>query len=283
MRSFLEINPLRSYLSSIRSQGLSIGLVPTMGALHDGHEELILRSIAENQHTVASIFVNKAQFNNATDYANYPDQMHHDLERLRSLKCDVVFSPKDNVMYPDTSNLGFNFGSLESIMEGQFRPGHFSGVGLVVSKLFNIIQPDRAYFGQKDLQQCAVIKKLTSDLNFPVDIRIVATVRDENGLALSSRNLLLQDNERLAASDIYKSLSVAKEMLLNGGSPIEEVKNYITSRFDNHDVLNLEYFEIVNSLTLQAVDKINPEDQVSLCIAAYIREVRLIDNIYLFD
>jgi pantoate--beta-alanine ligase len=283
MRSFLEINPLRSYLSTIKSQGHSIGFVPTMGALHKGHEELINRSIEENQCTVVSIFVNKAQFNNADDFAKYPDKWEQDIKILESLKCDIVFAPSDSIMYPYDSSIGFNFGALETVMEGNHRPGHFSGVGLVVSKFFNIISPDRAYFGQKDLQQGAIIQKLTRDLDFPIDIRIIPTVRDQNGLALSSRNLLLTDKERVIASEIHNSLVRAKEMLRNGGESIQVTKHFIEQWFSSHEILNLEYFEIVSSQTLRPIDTVELGHQVSLCVAAYIREVRLIDNIYLFD
>jgi pantoate--beta-alanine ligase len=283
MRSFTEINPLRSYLSSIKSQGQSIGLVPTMGALHEGHIELIQHSLEENQSTVVSIFVNKAQFNNADDYANYPDQRGEDLRILKSLNCEVVFAPSSDVMYPNDSSIGFDFGPFATIMEGEYRPGHFGGVGLIISKLFNIVNPNRAYFGQKDIQQCTIIKKLTADLNFPIEIRVIPTVRGENGLALSSRNFLLTDEERVVAGHIYRILSEAREKLLNEKRSIQEVKNLIAESLNKHQMLKLEYFEIVSSQNLQPIRTIIPGEQVSLCIAAYIREVRLIDNIYLFD
>lgn len=282
MRSFLEINPLRTYLASVKSGRQSVGLVPTMGALHDGHDALVKKSLAENDCTVVSVFVNKAQFNNAADYDSYPLQKDEDTQRLANLKCDVVFAPSDEVMYPGDSCLSFHFGELERTMEGHFRPGHFSGVGLIVSKLFNIVMPDRAYFGQKDLQQCAIIRQLAYDLNFPIDIRIVPTVRDDNGLALSSRNLRLTQTERVVASDLYKSLVNARTMLL-AGQPVAETKSNLVGWFDRHAQLNLEYVEIVNSHNLQPIDQISSADQVSLCVAAYIREVRLIDNIYLFE
>ncbi|MEQ9299345.1 MAG: pantoate--beta-alanine ligase [Cyclobacteriaceae bacterium] len=283
MRSFSAINPLRSYLSSFKSQGQSIGLVPTMGALHDGHKELVQNSLNENECTVVSVFVNKAQFNNPDDYSNYPDQVEKDLQILEALKCDVVFKPTDAIMYPSSTPLRFDFGPLETVMEGEFRPGHFSGVGLVVSKLLNIVTPDRAYFGQKDIQQCAVIKKLVADLNFPVDIRVVPTVRDKNGLALSSRNLLLTEEERIIASDIHGILSAARDMLLDKTNSISETKEVVIQRFKDHKDLNLEYFEVVSSQTLLPIKIIEEGEQTSLCIAAFIGNVRLIDNIYLFD
>ncbi len=283
MRAFSEINPLRSYLSLFKSQGRSIGLVPTMGALHDGHKELIQHSLRENECTVVSLFVNKAQFNNEADYSNYPEQVEEDMLMLEGLKCDVVFTPTDAVMYSDGRPLGFDFGSLETVMEGKFRPGHFSGVGLIVSKLLNIVTPDCAYFGQKDIQQCAVIDKLVKDLNYPVDIKVVPTVRDKNGLALSSRNLLLTDEERIIASDIHGSLKAAKEMLLTQAGSVSETKKMIAELFQNDGPLNLEYFEIVSSETLLPVENIQTGEQVSLCMAAYLGEVRLIDNIYLFS
>ncbi len=283
MRAFSEINPLRSYLSLFKSQGRSIGLVPTMGALHDGHKELIQHSLRENECTVVSLFVNKAQFNNEADYSNYPEQVEEDMLMLEGLKCDVVFMPTDADMYSDGIPLGFDFGSLDKVMEGKFRPGHFSGVGLIVSKLLNIVTPDCAYFGQKDIQQCAVINKLVKDLNYPVDIRVVPTVRDKNGLALSSRNLLLTDEERIIASDIHGSLKAAREMLLTQAGSVSETKKMIAELFQNDGPLNLEYFEIVSSETLLPVENIQTGEQVSLCMAAYLGEVRLIDNIYLFS
>ncbi|MEQ8714275.1 MAG: pantoate--beta-alanine ligase [Cyclobacteriaceae bacterium] len=251
--------------------------------MQSAHKELIQHSLRENECTVVSLFVNKAQFNNEADYSNYPEQVEEDKLMLEGLKCDVVFTPTDAVMYSNGRPLGFDFGSLEKVMEGKFRPGHFSGVGLIVSKLLNIVTPDCAYFGQKDIQQCAVINKLVKDLNYPVDIRVVPTVRDKNGLALSSRNLLLTDEERIIASDIHGSLKAAREMLLTQAGSVSETKKMIAELFQNDGPLNLEYFEIVSSETLLPVENIQTGEQVSLCMAAYLGEVRLIDNIYLFS
>ena len=282
MRSFQDIIPLRAHLDTYRSNERSIGLVPTMGALHSGHEELIRTSLSENDCTVVSIFVNAAQFNNREDFNNYPITSTEDSKLLEALDCDVAFIPKQKNMYPTKASVNLSFGGLETLMEGRYRPGHFSGVGLVVSKLFNIVQPDSAYFGQKDLQQCAVIRQLCDDLNFPVGIKIVPTVREPSGPALSSRNLRLSADEREKAKDIYALLREARHMLLNGDSP-RQVRQLTIKKYEEHPVLNLEYFEIVSSDTLMPVERIASEHQVSLCAAAYIGEVRLIDNIYLFE
>ncbi len=282
MRSFKEINALRTHLAALKSKNKSIGLVPTMGALHQGHIALIEKSRADNDATVVSIFVNAEQFNNEEDFSNYPVTIEEDCEKLVSLGTDIVFSPAHEVMYSARPLLHFGFGAIESVMEGEFRPGHFSGVALVVSKLFNIVQPDRAYFGQKDIQQCAVIQQLCDDLNFPVGIRIVPTVREHNGLALSSRNLRLSVDEKEKASGIYEFLKMAQQLLLDGKTT-EDVKLLTRQKFEEHPLLNLEYFEIVNSKSLMPIEQIVQGRQVSLCAAAYIGEVRLIDNIYLFE
>ena len=204
MQIFYSINTLQDYLKNQRRKGKSLGFVPTMGALHRGHLSLIEASKAENDLTICSIFVNPTQFNNPQDLAVYPRTLQADCEMLESVKCDVVFAPNAHDMYLTLPNLKFDFGDLERVLEGKFRPGHFNGVGIVVSKLFNIIQPDSAYFGQKDLQQCAIINRLVKDLSYNLKLNICPTQRETDGLAMSSRNRNLTPEQRKNAPEIYK-------------------------------------------------------------------------------
>ncbi|MTI37996.1 pantoate--beta-alanine ligase, partial [Fulvivirga lutimaris] len=188
MQIFRDISSLQLSLNELKLERKTIGLVPTMGALHDGHAALLKASLAENDVTVCSIFVNPTQFNNDEDLKNYPRTYEEDIEFLKSFECDIVFNPSAEEMYPKSPSLKFNFADLEQSMEGSYRPGHFNGVAIVVSKLFNIVNPDRAYFGQKDLQQYRIISQLVEDLSYNIELRQIPIKRDENGLALSSRN-----------------------------------------------------------------------------------------------
>jgi len=276
MEVFKEITPLREYLESHKIQGKSIGLVPTMGALHSGHLALIRKAIEENDIVVCSIYVNPTQFNNSADLQSYPRELVEDLELLQKEGCHIVFTPTDEVMYPQETVLKVNFGLLEKVMEGKFRPGHFNGVATVVSKLFHIVNPDYAYFGQKDLQQFAVIKRLVQDLSFPVQLRCVDIVREEDGLAKSSRNLRLSEEERKKSIILHQSLLKVANMLL-GGSNIESCIKTAEKMFELPGV-QLEYFEIVDIDTLQPVSNISGKNSVAICVAAFIGDVRLIDN-----
>ena len=277
MKIFYSINTLQDFLKSQRQKGLSIGLVPTMGALHKGHLSLIETSKAQNDLTVCSIFVNPTQFNNAHDLAVYPRTLDADCELLESVNCDVVFAPNAYDMYPTLPNLKFDFGDLERVMEGKFRPGHFNGVGIVVSKLFNIIQPDSAYFGQKDLQQCAVINRLVKDLSYNLKLNICPTQRETDGLAMSSRNRNLTPEQRENAPEIYKALQKAVE-LLRDKNAAQSVKGFITSQLDNTEGIEVEYFEISDFETLQPINELS-EGKTALCIAAFMGKTRLIDNV----
>lgn len=281
MKIINEIAALRIAVASFRRANKTIGLVPTMGALHTGHQALIQHANAENDVTVVSIFVNPTQFNNSEDFNSYPHQITEDIALLEKTACDILFCPRPEAVYMSKPLLTMSFGSLETTMEGKYRPGHFAGVGLIVGKLFNYIQPDRAYFGQKDLQQCAIIKQLVKDLDFDISIRVVPTVREENGLALSSRNLLLSPQQKTEAAFLYKLLLDAKYHLLQG-QEISLVTAMVENSLRSHTLLKLEYFAIVNSETLQPVEHISANN-ISLCIAAYADKVRLIDNIYLHD
>jgi pantoate--beta-alanine ligase len=279
MEVFTSISDLRLYIKSKRASQFTVGFVATMGALHEGHQTLISASTAQNDITVCSIFVNPTQFNNPEDLKKYPRNLDQDLALLKESGCSAVFAPSVEEMYAHMPVLSFNFGSLETVMEGAARPGHFNGVGIVVSRLFNIVQPDRAYFGQKDLQQVAIIKQMVKDLAFPIELVICPTLRKEDGLAMSSRNQRLNQNERAEATFIYKILTDAKRVLLEGEKP-QMVSEKVKDDFDAHPDFTLDYFEIVNLETLQPVSEIS-ENHTALCIAAYIGPVRLIDNILL--
>jgi len=277
MQIFHSINTLQDFLKSQRKLGHSIGLIPTMGALHKGHLSLIEASKAQNDLTVCSIFVNPTQFNNPQDLAAYPRTLEADCQLLESVNCDIVFAPNAHDIYPNSPNLKFDFGDLERVMEGQFRPGHFNGVGIVVSKLFNIIQPDNAYFGQKDLQQCTIINRLVKDLSYNLKLNICPTQRETDGLAMSSRNRNLTPEQRAIAPEIYKALQKAIELLKDKKS-LQLVKNFITNQLNNTENIEIEYFEISDFETLQPISELL-EGQTALCIAVFMGKTRLIDNV----
>ena len=252
MEVFKEIPELQVFLKEKRNRNLKIGLVPTMGALHEGHFELIKQCKKESDITVCSIFVNPIQFNNSEDFLKYPRDFKKDIELLNNYGCDIVFIPEDNSMYLKDRVVNLGFGYLERLMEGKYRPGHFKGVGLVVLKLLNIIQPDLAYFGKKDLQQYVIIKRLVKELNLDTKIIGVETIRNKRGLALSSRNERLSEKEKDEALIFYHSLNNAKEELLQG-LDMEKIKNSVESSFKNSGSAQLEYFEIVHSDTLRPI------------------------------
>ncbi len=280
MKVFSEIHQIRQFIHQAKLDEKSIGFVPTMGALHQGHLRLIEESLNDNDITVCSIFVNPTQFNNLEDLKNYPRDLETDLALLEKIDCDMVFHPAQEIMYPSETITNFSFSYLEEIMEGKFRPGHFKGVGLVVLKLLNIIMPNRAYFGQKDLQQLTLIQTMIRDLNLNVEIIGIPTVREKDGLAMSSRNQLLSKDERGKAIDLYNALSHAKSKL-NAGESVISVKVYVKDYFIKNSPIDLEYFEIVRTKDLKSVDEILPDESISLCIAGYLGKVRLIDNISL--
>lgn len=280
MEIISDIAELRQFIRQIRRQEKSIGFVPTMGALHNGHLELIHTSTRQNDFTVCSIFVNPPQFNNSMDLKNYPHETEADIANLEIAKCSVVFMPSKEKMYENKFLLNFHFGYLEDIMEGKFRPGHFKGVGLIVAKLFNLVEPDRAYFGTKDLQQLTIIMRLTNELFFDIEIVPVLTVREDDGLAMSSRNKLLTTEERIHAIDLHDALQAAKKKLMDGESVIT-VQHYIQDFFKTASIIELEYFEVVKTSDLQKIAELHDKDDVSLCIAGYLGKVRLIDNILL--
>jgi pantoate--beta-alanine ligase len=271
------ISDLTYHLKNARSLGKTIGFVPTMGALHNGHISLINRAKAETDICVCSVFVNPTQFNNAHDLAIYPRTLEADCSLLESANCDFVFAPSANEMYPIPHQIKFDFGSLEHVMEGKFRPGHFNGVGIVVSKLFNIVRPDKAFFGQKDIQQCAVINRLVIDLSFQLELVICPTEREPDGLAMSSRNRNLTAEQRAIAPNLYENMQRC-EAYLKEGKTVKEVRHNLKTELDKIDGIELEYFEIVNRLSLESIDKYEPA-QSAMCIAAFLGKTRLIDNL----
>ncbi len=280
MELFKTKGEIREYLKAKKKDGVAIGFVPTMGALHEGHLSLFREAKDENDIVVGSIFVNPTQFNNSSDLENYPRTLEKDLKMLEEEGCDVVFNPTVEEMYPEPDNTEFDFGGLDKVMEGKFRPGHFNGVASVVKKLFEIVEPDRAYFGLKDYQQLLIIHKMIKSFNLPVELVPCPIVREKNGLAMSSRNELLSKSERKQASLIYKTLKFVKVQA--GFQPIHELKNYVEREFKRKNI-KLEYFEIVDMYTLEPLKTWLGSKNVIACIAAYVGNVRLIDNIILFS
>jgi pantoate--beta-alanine ligase len=280
MEIFKQIAPLKAFLKDIRRQGKSIGLVPTMGALHEGHISLIKASTSQNQLTVSTIYVNPTQFNNENDLLKYPRTLDKDTKLLREVGCDVLFCPENSEIYPEKSLIKLDFGDLDKVMEGQFRPGHFSGVGLVVSKFLNIVEPDNAYFGQKDWQQFAVIQLLVEELKFNVTLHSVPTLRESDGLALSSRNLRLDAMQRKQATVFFEALTFAKREI-QAGKTITKVKKAVKTIVEKEAGITLEYFEIANSKNLKLLDNVSGSENPIMCIAGYVGEIRLIDNMFL--
>lgn len=280
MRVFTEVAALQQFITNQRTNLKSIGLVPTMGALHAGHLKLIEASKAENDITVCSIYVNPTQFNNQNDLTSYPRKLEEDIALLTKQQCDVVFAPSNEAMYPQLPLLRLDFGSLEKRMEGKFRQNHFNGVGIIVSKLFNIVNPDSAYFGQKDIQQFFVIQQLIKDLSFPVRLVSVPTMRELDGLAMSSRNARLSPDLRKKAPFIYDTLLRSAALLKNGKS-IAEIKAYVTELFLEDNDFELEYFEVASGNSLEILRVPPQEGEVILCIATYLGDVRLIDNLFI--
>jgi pantoate--beta-alanine ligase len=272
------IKETQEYLKSQMQAGKTIGFVPTMGALHAGHISLIERAKNENDLAVCSIFVNPTQFNNPEDLKKYPRTLEKDCEMLVPAGCDVVFAPSPEEMYPSLPILRMDFGTLETVMEGKFRPGHFNGVGIVVSKLFNIVKPNKAYFGQKDLQQVAVIRRMVQDLSFDLELISCPTLRETDGLAMSSRNTRLSPEARDFAPQIYKALTLAKDKLQAGFS-VKEMQITVNEHFAKFPEFSLEYFEASNFDTLLPIDTKIEDGKNAICIAAFLGGVRLIDNI----
>lgn len=278
MKLVKTISELQQQLAEYGKHG-SIGFVPTMGALHKGHLSLVEKARDENKTVVASIFVNPTQFNDPKDLQRYPRDIDADLKLLAPTGCDIVFAPEPEEIYPEPDTRKFDFGELETVMEGKHRPGHFNGVAQVVSKLFDIVKPDRAYFGQKDFQQLAVIKQLVKQLQLPVEIMACPIIREESGLAMSSRNQLLSSEQRENAAVINETLRKAKK--LSGEKSVEELTEWVTVTINKNPLLDVEYFEVVDDENLQPVKSWKDSGTKVGCIAVYCGKIRLIDNIVL--
>ena len=281
MKIIKKIVDLQNELFDIRKEGKSVGLVPTMGALHEGHASLVKRSVKENDVTVVSVFLNPTQFNDQGDLDRYPRTLEADCKLLDACGADYCFAPSVEEMYPVADNRHFEFPPVSTVMEGAKRPGHFNGVCQVVSRLFYIVRPDRAYFGEKDWQQIAVVKQLVKFIGMKDKLQIVECeiIRDEDGLAKSSRNTLLADDERKIAPNIYKALKESVVFAKENG--VKETHDKVVSAINAVEGLEVEYFEIVDGNTLQAVSDWNDSDYVVGCITVYCGKtpIRLIDHI----
>ncbi len=280
MKVYSKILELQKHVSLLKSEGKTIGFVPTMGALHYGHISLVESAIHQCDVTIVSIFVNPTQFNNPEDLLKYPRTLDADTALLAPINCDIIFAPSVEEMYPNNYvSTKVDLGNLANLMEGKFRPGHFDGVVDVVSRLFNIIKPNKAFFGLKDFQQVSVIRFMTKILNLPIEIIACPTLREASGLAMSSRNLRLNEKQKEEALIIYKTLSFAKELAFQF-QPFEVKEKAI--EFFKTGSLEIEYFEIVNPDTLESLDG-EWVDGATACIVAYCGEVRLIDNLKLVE
>lgn len=282
MKVIDKISEVNTAIQKHRNQKDSIGFVPTMGALHEGHLSLFEYAKKENDVVIASIFVNPIQFNNEEDLAKYPRTISEDIRILQKQDCDYVFTPSVEEMYPEPVTEKYDFGNLESVMEGKFRPGHFHGVAVVVRRLLEIVQPDRAYFGKKDFQQLQIVRKLVEMKNLNVQIVSVPISREPDGLARSSRNIRLKPEEREVAPNIYRIMREAKNNLQHFDTP-EQMQDWGLKQLKKYDVLKPEYFEIVDMDTLEPVKQWDDTNRCILCVAVYAGKIRLIDNIILFS
>ncbi|WP_314055503.1 pantoate--beta-alanine ligase [Porphyromonas catoniae] len=277
MNIYKTAEELRSFITEERKQGHRIAFVPTMGALHEGHLSLVRRALKENDCCIVSVFVNPTQFNNPRDLETYPRTLDADSRLLASIGTTALFAPEVETIYPEPDTRVFHVGAVAEVMEGKYRPGHFNGVMQVVSRLFDLVQPDCAYFGEKDFQQIAVLRAMAREIKSPVEIIACPIVREEDGLARSSRNTLLSEEGRAQAPNIYRILSESrtwsKEL-----SP-KEVIERATQLLDAIPTLRVEYFEIVDADTLQPITRWEDSPKPHGCITVYCGEVRLIDNI----
>lgn len=277
MKIVKSIKELKDYLFGAKKDNKRIGLVPTMGALHNGHLSLVRRCVEENDVCVVSVFVNPTQFNDKHDLETYPRTLEADCNLLETAGCDVVFAPSVEEIYPEPDTRVFDLGSVAEVMEGAKRPGHFNGVAQVVSKLFYIVEPDNAYFGEKDFQQIAVIREMVRQLGIPVVINACPIVREEDGLALSSRNTRLTPEQRQKAPLIVRTLKESVAMKPNKN--VKEVIEYVVNTINADPVMEVEYYEIVDGNTLKSIQNWSDTDYPVGCITVYCGEVRLIDNI----
>lgn len=277
MQTIHSIKELQACLSEAKNAGKSVGLVPTMGALHEGHASLVRRSVKENDVTVVSIFLNPTQFNDPKDLERYPRTLESDCKLLEQCGAQIAFAPSVSEMYPEPDTRSFSYPPTDSVMEGARRPGHFNGVCQIVSKLFMITEPDRAYFGEKDFQQICVIRRMVADLGFKMDIVPCPVIREASGLAMSSRNSLLTPDEKVLAANIYR---VMKESLSQGLS-VRETEAWVTDTLNAIEGLEVEYYSIVNGETLAEVNSWGDAPHIVGCITVYCGHtpIRLIDHI----
>ena len=278
-----DIKYLKAFIKEIRSKNKLIGFIPTMGSLHIGHVSLIQRSIYENDITICSIYVNPTQFNDSTDFDKYPRENKSDKELLETLDCDILFLPSDKEMYPDEINtINYNFSDNLHILEGEKRPGHFLGVITIVHKFLQIIQPDNAYFGEKDYQQLWLIKSFTKNFNIPTQIRACKTIRSIDGLALSSRNKLLTASQKQIANSIYRIQESLSNTINEKGCLDHKnflaLKNKLIKKFTSHPMIKLDYFEVIEDESFRFVHEIKKDQKYRVLIAAYVGRIRLIDN-----
>ncbi|RNI26936.1 pantoate--beta-alanine ligase [Rufibacter latericius] len=279
MLQLTSLSDIRRHTELLRQQGKRIGFVPTMGALHEGHLSLLRAAKKQNDVTVCSVFVNPVQFNNAEDYRLYPRLLEKDAQMLDQEGCDILFAPTSEEMYRQKAILSFDFGELERVMEGAHRPGHFNGVATVVSKLFHLVKPHQAFFGQKDLQQFAIVQQLVLDLSFDLELVCFPIIREEDGLAMSSRNRRLSSGQRQVAPKLFEALQLLREKLRT--ATVEEARKEAEAFLALFPEIRLEYLEVVHAQTLQPLEEVNENVPVALCLAAFLGEVRLIDNVLL--
>lgn len=277
MKIVNSIQELKRYLAEERQHNKQIGFVPTMGALHNGHLSLVKRCVEENDVCVVSVFVNPTQFNDKNDLATYPRTLDKDCTLLEPAGCDYVFAPTEAEMYPESDTRTFDFGTVSAVMEGARRPGHFNGVAQIVSKLFYAVEPDNAYFGEKDFQQIAVIRAMVKQLNIPVKINACPILREDDGLALSSRNVRLTPEQRQKAPLIARTLKESTNFA--AGKSVQEVIDYVVNTINADPVMRVEYYEIVDGNTMESIKNWSDTDYAVGCITVYCGEVRLIDNI----
>ena len=278
MKIIKQIKELAAEIELLKSAGKTIGFVPTMGALHEGHKSLITRCVAENDYCVVSVFVNPTQFNNPEDLKKYPRDLDKDAQMLESAGCRIIFAPEASEIYAENElneTFSFDFAGLDKVMEGKFRPGHFNGVVQIVSKLFRLVQPDKAYFGEKDFQQLAIIHHMVKTMSFDIEIIDCEIVREQSGLAMSSRNERLTTDQRKKATEISKVLFESRNFVPNVNP--KKITEQVIAKINSVPELEVEYFEIVDSTTLQPVD--SWKNPAVGCIAVFCGEVRLIDNI----
>ena len=277
MRVVKTISELKSLISGYEQENKTVGLVPTMGALHAGHKSLVDRARKENDIVVVSVFVNPTQFNNKQDLATYPRTEERDCALLEAAGCDVVFMPAVEEVYPEPDNRQFDLGAVAEVMEGAHRPGHFNGVAQIVSKLFGFVEPDRAYFGEKDFQQIAVIRKMVQLEGFKLQIVACPIKREDDGLALSSRNVRLTAEQRQLAPNIYRVLKESCNFAKS--HTVAETEKFVVDSLNALPQMEVEYYSIVDALTMQPVSDWADADSITGCITVYCGEVRLIDNI----